>query len=61
MIASAPAELRLDPDGKTSAEHAVCLSCVHAVRDHDAISHRYCDATQAQALARGCICVPGPG
>lgn len=33
-----------------------CAVCAHALDEHDSISSRYCRATQAQALPRGCIC-----
>jgi hypothetical protein len=31
-------------------------ACGHAERDHDAIAFRYCAATRASDLSRGCIC-----
>lgn len=33
-----------------------CAVCDHEVSSHDAIGLRYCQATQAKALPRGCIC-----
>jgi hypothetical protein len=33
-----------------------CAVCEHDLADHDSISHRYCQATQAHALSRDCIC-----
>ena len=33
-----------------------CIACEHALAQHDAISTRYCEATQARALSRDCIC-----
>ena len=33
-----------------------CAVCGHELRAHDAISQRYCQATQAHALTRTCIC-----
>ncbi|HEY3736576.1 MAG TPA: RGCVC family protein [Jatrophihabitans sp.] len=36
--------------------HVRCAVCDHAIADHDPVSLRYCHATQAQALSRGCIC-----
>lgn len=33
-----------------------CTVCGHDVADHDPISRRYCQATQAHALSRRCIC-----
>jgi hypothetical protein len=35
-----------------------CAVCDHHLDAHDAIGRRYCEATQAQALARVCICRP---
>lgn len=34
-----------------------CAVCEHELADHDAIGRRFCEATQAQALTRGCICI----
>jgi len=34
---------------------ATC-ACGHRVEDHDAIARRYCAATIAAVLPRGCIC-----
>jgi hypothetical protein len=33
-----------------------CLACAHPWDTHDAISTRYCTATIAGALTRGCAC-----
>jgi hypothetical protein len=33
-----------------------CAVCSHRLTDHDVIGLRYCQATQAQALPRNCIC-----
>jgi hypothetical protein len=33
-----------------------CTVCSHNIEDHDAISVRFCQATQAQAVSRNCIC-----
>jgi hypothetical protein len=33
-----------------------CDVCGHHLADHDPIGLRYCQATQAQALHRNCIC-----
>ena len=39
---------------------ASCGVCPHALADHDGISLRFCQATQAQltagAAAHGCVC-----
>jgi hypothetical protein len=34
----------------------LCDTCPHPAAEHDAISSRYCAATLATALSRGCIC-----
>jgi hypothetical protein len=34
--------------------------CGHALAGHGRISTRYCEATVAQSLARGCICPAVP-
>jgi hypothetical protein len=47
------------PDEVGSQEGARCAVCDHHPGDHDAISQRYCQATQAHALPRGCICPQG--
>ena len=33
-----------------------CAVCDHQLVEHDPIALRYCQATQAQALPRNCIC-----
>jgi hypothetical protein len=33
-----------------------CEMCPHALRAHDAISLRFCSATRAAAITRGCVC-----
>ena len=37
---------------------AACGVCSHAHAHHDAIGLRFCRATAAAALTRGCICRP---
>jgi hypothetical protein len=43
-----------------SAGAGSCAVCPHALADHDRISLRFCQATQAhrtdEATTRGCIC-----
>jgi hypothetical protein len=34
----------------------ICVVCPHPVHDHDPLGVRYCTATTASALSRGCIC-----
>ena len=33
-----------------------CVACPHPWHEHDPLSVRYCTATTAVALSRGCIC-----
>jgi hypothetical protein len=35
-----------------------CYMCPHLRTAHDVISTRYCAATEAGALTRGCVCPP---
>ncbi|WP_418287536.1 RGCVC family protein [Lentzea guizhouensis] len=44
-------ESRTAPDDKAS-----CAVCPHAWHEHDPLGERYCTATTASALTRGCIC-----
>ena len=44
---------RADADNE---QRLLCAVCAHEVEHHDPIGARYCRATQAQALPRGCIC-----
>lgn len=34
----------------------MCPACPHALADHDPIGTRFCAATTAGALSRGCVC-----
>lgn len=34
----------------------ICAVCPHPWHEHDPIGVRYCTATTASALSRGCIC-----
>jgi hypothetical protein len=42
---------------KTAVSHC---SCGHDDDAHDMIAARFCAATRAETLTRGCICQPGP-
>lgn len=37
--------------------HLTCAVCPHAWEGHDLIGIRYCSATVAGGLHRGCVCV----
>ncbi len=39
-----------------SAAAVLCEMCPHEMDGHDALSRRFCRATAAGALTRGCIC-----
>ncbi|MGR6965001.1 RGCVC family protein [Geodermatophilus sp. URMC 61] len=41
-----------------SVDDPRCDVCSHPVVDHDAIALRFCRATLAAAIARGCVCRP---
>jgi hypothetical protein len=54
---SAEAVRPSDETGAPPANEAVaCMACGHTAAEHDATARRYCDATVARALTRGCIC-----
>ncbi|WP_434453088.1 RGCVC family protein [Lentzea sp. E54] len=46
------------PESRTAQldTDAACDVCPHPRQDHDPIGVRYCTATTASALPRGCIC-----
>jgi hypothetical protein len=37
-------------------ETGACAVCPHELAAHDKISLRFCHATQASAMTRGCVC-----
>ncbi|MEV6823458.1 RGCVC family protein [Amycolatopsis sp. NPDC051102] len=37
-----------------------CAVCPHPVESHDMIARRFCAATQASTVDRGCVCSGGP-
>ena len=51
---------QLDPavelDQAQDAATVCCDMCPHPLDQHDAIARRFCTATSAGALSRGCIC-----
>jgi hypothetical protein len=52
-VASVMHEKASDSDDAAAAR---CPACVHPVDAHDVIATRFCAATTARALARGCAC-----
>jgi hypothetical protein len=47
---------QLTPETKDADREQRCAVCDHNLSGHDAISDRFCHATQAGALTRNCIC-----
>ena len=45
-----------DPPGVGSPDVAACPACPHLLAAHDAIGTRFCRATAANTLSRGCVC-----
>jgi hypothetical protein len=62
MPASASTASRTDQherpleDTGRSVDDPRCDVCPHPVVDHDPIALRYCRATLAAVIARGCVC-----
>jgi hypothetical protein len=50
MTTSTPQTAEITPTS------ALCASCPHPLADHDALSLRFCTASAASGLSRGCIC-----
>lgn len=50
----------LPPPATPATSAADQCGCGHLDSAHDVIAARFCAATQAGALSRGCICHPGP-
>jgi hypothetical protein len=54
-MTTAPPFPVLHTDG--SVADGACAACPHPLTAHDAISRRFCRATEAQeAATRGCVC-----
>jgi hypothetical protein len=51
-----PAPPVVAPVHRSVEESAVCAVCPHELAQHDRISLRFCHATQASAVTRGCVC-----
>jgi hypothetical protein len=45
-----------EPPGAGTPDVAACPACPHPVAMHDAIGTRFCRATTAHTLSRGCAC-----
>lgn len=54
MIAESQVQMAETASG--SAE-ATCVACAHPLEAHDQIGLRFCAATTASAIDRGCVCV----
>jgi hypothetical protein len=46
----------LTPISDPAATVLLCDACGHPLGGHDATAARYCKATVANALSRGCVC-----
>ncbi|MDX8034047.1 RGCVC family protein [Lentzea sp. BCCO 10_0856] len=53
MPTSEPRTTEVDDHAGTAA---VCAACPHPWEEHDPLGVRFCAATTASALPRGCIC-----
>ena len=55
---SSPAETLAVPEVTTDrpVQAGACAVCPHPLAAHDAISLRFCRATEARAATRGCVC-----
>lgn len=51
-----PSGTVLDDQTVLTEAGARCATCEHPQDTHDAIAARYCAATLAAAITRGCIC-----
>ena len=51
-----PTVTAADTTTRTDAVEGACETCPHPLGAHDAISLRFCAATLAAALPRGCVC-----
>lgn len=45
-------------DETDSVVDETCPACAHPMRTHDGLGTRFCAATAANGLDRGCICRP---
>lgn len=50
------ADLPTDDVSATAEDAPTCDACEHPLDAHDEIGRRFCSATVAAALSRGCIC-----
>ncbi|WP_306746277.1 RGCVC family protein [Saccharothrix yanglingensis] len=54
--AAEPNAARHTARGAVVASEDRCDACTHPLSAHDALGNRFCAATTATALTRGCIC-----
>lgn len=47
------------PTATPQPASTLTCTCGHPSADHDRVGLRYCEATTAGGLDRGCICPPG--
>jgi hypothetical protein len=56
MTANPRVTWQRDTNGEAGTGEPRCAVCDHRLTEHDPIGLRYCQATEAQALPRNCIC-----
>jgi hypothetical protein len=56
VMTSTPAQTTAVIADRPEVAEGGCDTCPHPVAAHDAISLRFCSATRAAALTRGCVC-----
>ncbi|MGW0252227.1 RGCVC family protein [Nocardia goodfellowii] len=49
-------DVQTKPATNATVGEGGCPACAHPRDAHDQISRRFCDATAASALDRGCVC-----
>jgi hypothetical protein len=47
-------------DSQDTEASPTCATCPHPQDTHDVIAARYCAATLAMAITRGCVCKVAP-
>jgi hypothetical protein len=54
---SATPVMHAQPSDPDQASAATCPACVHPIDAHDVIATRFCAATLARSMDRGCACL----
>jgi hypothetical protein len=56
MTTSEPQTIEVTDTNSDVITSEKCSACKHPWEKHDALGVRYCTATMASSLSRGCIC-----